>query len=236
MESTTEEVKRCEFCFGKLVDFYGYVTRPLKVSDTGKYINLDVCTSCRNDAVKYLILFYHCNRLIIHWNGDRLEFYQYDDVIPEKGKYGIATDSYFDDFIRNYVSPKWMTKETVPDNLIVDWVYLMWRDTGEIVFVDNHGAPKKLLENPNFQKLVTDPRREFMIDGEREQIGYIHQVLYDKKSICEIWFETVDEVKKYMHSGIFHTELDALIITDEFKEYYRSRRNKLREMLKDDKY
>lgn len=234
MESS--KVKRCEFCFDKLTDFYGYVARSLTFPDTGKDIKLYACTSCYDDAVKYLNLPDPCDRLIIHWNGDRIEFYQHSDVIPEKGKYGIATDRYFDDFIRNYTPPKWMTKETVPDDLVVDCADLMWRDTGEIVFVDNHGAPKKLLENPDFQKLVTDPRREFMIDRGRDQIGYIHQVLYDKKSICEIWFETVDDVTEYMHSGIFHTELDTLFITDEFKEYYRSCRNKLREMLKDDKY
>jgi hypothetical protein len=147
-------------------------------------------------------------------------------------KYGIlredVKDLRFNLYSKNSI--KWITEKDTTKEYIYCETYLLWKETGQVVMIKDYGYMKLLRENVQFQKLMKDNEgKEFLLMND-ERIHLLQKLLYDRKSVTNAWYDSVEELISKAHSAEFFRDMDEnteLLMTEEFKTYYKTIQKKL---------
>ena len=204
-------------------------------NEENKVIELSVCVGCFNISIAKLKMNVPVNKHLFAYDEQRdlLRIFQNLDKLKvyakETGKslkYGILRENVerlrFDLYSKESV--KWITEKDTEKEHIYCEIFLMWKETGEIVVIKDRGRMKHLRENVQFQELMKNNEgKEFLLMN--ESIYLLHKLLYDRKNITDQWYGSIDELTNEVYSGVFYSEMrkDAeLIMTEEFRNHYRN--------------
>jgi len=195
---------------------------------------MSVCGGCYHVAMDTLKINVPTNRPILEYNTQNDSLKIFHNITELKSdnkfmKYGILTDDLtdlpFDIYCKKSVN--WITeKDTENVNIYCD-IWLMWKEDGKIVNIRDYGKLKNIRENTQFNELMKlNKDKQFILMN--ESINLLHKLLYDRKNITRPWFDSVQELNAYAHSAMFYHEMKCeLIMTDEFKDYYKNTQKEL---------